>query len=542
MRAREERPPGLLLFVPLVIERATVLGVTGDAVVRRTGMGPRQARAAAHEARDLAAGAVAVIGFCGALTDDLRPGDVVVADSVAAADGDGRRRPTAAGGPLVAALRACGIERVHTGHVVSSAHLARGGARARLAARGAVAVDMESAWLEETSNGRPFAVLRVVVDTPSTRLSRPGEALRGLVEAKRALRRAAPALSSWAAAAGERRVLLASPRSFCAGAQRAITTVERALERFGEPLYVRRQIVHNVHVVRDLERRGARFVASLDEVPHGSRCIFAAHGVAPSVRDEAARRGLRVIDATCPLVAKVHREARTLAAAGHRIVLIGHPGHDEVEGTLGEAPEATVVVRDCAGVDALQLPEDEPAAYLTQTTLAVDEIEGVVARLRDRYPRLMGPRSADICYATSNRQDAVRQIAREADLVLVIGSANSSNSRRLAEIAAREGCAARLIDDDTWLDPAWLVGRRTVGVTAGASAPEALVDRVVGALSGFGRITVEERCAGSEDMQFTLPRELTCDLAGEERREGQPEAPPETGSDAARARAASEVV
>jgi 4-hydroxy-3-methylbut-2-enyl diphosphate reductase len=499
--------PDLLLLVPLVVERAALLGVTGGAVVRQVGMGPRRALAAARRTRGIAASAVAVMGFCGALTDDLRPGDLVVARSVEAVSGDARRT-TAAAGPLVAALRACGLTRVHVGQVISSPRIAHGHARERLAARGAIAVDMESAWLASGSDSRPFAVLRVVVDTPSTRLSDPRAALRGFIEAERVLRRAAPAVTRWAGAAGERRVLLASPRSFCAGAQRAIAIVERALERYGTPLYVRNQIVHNAHVVHDLERRGVRFVVSLDEVPAGARCIFSAHGVAPVVRDEAARRGLKVIDATCPLVAKIHREARRFAASGHRIVLVGHAGHDEVVGTLGEAPDATVVVSDREGVDALRLPDGAPVAYLTQTTLAVDEVDEVVARLRERFPQLAGPRSADVCYATSNRQEAVRRIAREADLVLVIGSANSSNSRRLAEIAEREGCAARLVDDDTDLDPAWLAGRRTIGVTAGASAPEELVDRVLAALSGFGRITVEERCAGTEDVEFTLPLEL----------------------------------
>ena len=227
---------------------------------------------------------------------------------------------------------------MHTGHIVSSSRLVHGAERARLAARGAIAVDMESAWLRGAGGGRPFAVLRVVVDTPATRLSHPVEALRGYLRAQRALRRAVPALLDWARAAGDRRVTLASPRSFCAGAQRAIETVERALELFGPPVYVRKQIVHNIHVVEDLQRRGARFVDSLDQIPPGSLCVFSAHGVSPVVRRKAAALGLRVIDATCPLVAKVHREAQQFAASGHRIVLIGHPGHEEVEGTIGEAP------------------------------------------------------------------------------------------------------------------------------------------------------------------------------------------------------------
>jgi 4-hydroxy-3-methylbut-2-enyl diphosphate reductase len=375
---------------------------------------------------------------------------------------------------------------------------------------------MESAWLAEAARGRPFAVLRVIVDTPGRGLRRPVATVAGGVRALRALRRAAPALRSWAGAAGPRTVLLAGPRSFCAGVERAIEIVERALERYGPPVYVRKQIVHNVHVVRDLERRGALFVDNVDEVPPGARLVFSAHGVSPQVRAEAAERGLRVIDATCPLVTKVHAEARRFAASGHTIVLVGHEGHEEVEGTTGEAPDAIRLIGSADGAASLKLDPDRPVAYLTQTTLAVDEVDDVVRALRDRYPDLVGPGSDDICYATTNRQDAVRALAAECDLLLVIGSANSSNSQRLVEVSERLGCPARLLDDETELDPAWLAEARTVGVTAGASAPESLVHRVIEALAGLGPVEVRERTVVDESLQFTLPMELRSGTKEEE--------------------------
>jgi 4-hydroxy-3-methylbut-2-enyl diphosphate reductase len=303
-------------------------------------------------------------------------------------------------------------------------------------------------------------------------------------------------------------VLLAGPRSFCAGVERAIEIVERALHRYGPPVYVRKQIVHNVHVVRDLERRGAVFVDQLGEVPSSSRVVFSAHGVSPQVRREAAERNLKVIDATCPLVTKVHTEARRFAKAGYRIVLVGHEGHEEVEGTTGEAPEAITLIEGADQVEGLEVRNGERVAYLTQTTLAVDEVEDVVTALRDRFPDLAGPGSEDICYATSNRQDSVKALARESDLLLVIGSQNSSNSKRLVEVSEREGCRAKLLDDETEIDPEWLAGTSTIGVTAGASAPEILVHRVVDALAGLGPVDVQERRVVEESMQFTLPIEL----------------------------------
>jgi 4-hydroxy-3-methylbut-2-enyl diphosphate reductase len=462
-----------------------------------------------HRAAELlrGAGAVAVAGFCGALDPSLRPGDVVVATEIRRPDGVVIACPSA--GIVVAALAAMGIP-ARLGPVESTDHVVTGSERERLRARtDAIAVDMESAWLAVAARDRPFAVLRVVVDTPRRELrGNPMATARGGVRAYRALAKAAPALASWAEAAGRRTVLLAGPRSFCAGVDRAIEIVERALDRYGPPVFVRKQIVHNVHVVRDLERRGAVFVESAGEVPEGATVVFSAHGVSPEVRSQARARHLHVIDATCPLVTKVHTEARRFAGADFTIFLIGHDGHEEVEGTTGEAPGSIRLIEKVEDVDGLEAPDPDRVAYLSQTTLAVDEVDEVVGALRDRFPGLTGPGSADICYATQNRQDAVKVLARECQLLLVIGSENSSNSKRLVEVAEREGCRAALIDDETGIDPAWLVGAETVGVTAGASAPEILVDRVLDALGGLGSVAVEERQVTSESMRFTLPVEL----------------------------------
>jgi len=312
-------------------------------------------------------------------------------------------------------------------------------------------------------------------------------------------------VTAWLAVAGPRTVVLASPRSFCAGVERAIEIVIRALERRDNPVYVRKQIVHNTHVVKDLERRGAVFVDELDQVPDGATVVFSAHGVSPAVRAEAGRRGLDVIDGTCPLVTKVHAEARRYAARGDTVVLIGHAGHEEVEGTMGEAPEATVLVEDVADVLALDIEDVTGVSYLTQTTLAVDETAEVVEALRTKFPALREPASEDICYATTNRQNAMRQVAAEADLILVVGSENSSNSVRLVELARRNGTPAHLIDDTSHIRPEWLVGVSTVGLTAGASAPPALVHDVIGALGGLGEVTVQERETVHETIHFGLP-------------------------------------
>ncbi|SDP92740.1 4-hydroxy-3-methylbut-2-enyl diphosphate reductase [Lentzea jiangxiensis] len=300
-----------------------------------------------------------------------------------------------------------------------------------------------------------------------------------------------------------RSVLLASPRSFCAGVERAIEIVERLLDQRGGPVYVRKQIVHNIHVVRSLEARGAVFVEELSEVPFGATVVFSAHGVAPAVRAEAQSRDLEVLDATCPLVAKVHSEARRFAERGDTIVLIGHAGHEEVEGTLGEAPDRMVLVETVADVEALEITG--PVSYLTQTTLAVDETAEVVEALRRKFPRLRGPGSDDICYATTNRQIAIREVAARSDLILVVGSKNSSNSVRMVELAARGGTPAYLVDDASEIDPAWLTGVTSVGLSAGASAPPELVDEVVRALEALGTVTVSTHTTATETIAFTLP-------------------------------------
>ena len=314
------------------------------------------------------------------------------------------------------------------------------------------------------------------------------------------------AVDAWLAVSGRpRAVLLAAPRSFCAGVERAVEIVERVLDQRGAPIHVRKQIVHNQHVVADLEQRGAVFVDELDAVPDGATVVFSAHGVSPAVHAEAERRGLDVIDATCPLVTKVHNEARRFAARGDTVVLVGHAGHEEVEGTLGEAPDHTVLVETPEDVARLRVDDPERVSYLTQTTLAVDETTEVVEALRTRFPALRGPGSDDICYASTNRQDAVREIARVADLLLVVGSTNSSNSLRLVELAERCGTPAHLVDDAYGIRPEWLDGIDTVGLTAGASAPHHLVEEIVDALAGLGPVTVSEHEITRETVHFTLP-------------------------------------
>jgi 4-hydroxy-3-methylbut-2-en-1-yl diphosphate reductase len=305
-----------------------------------------------------------------------------------------------------------------------------------------------------------------------------------------------------------RRVLLPSPRSFCAGVERAIDIVERLLDRHGPPVYVRNQIVHNSHVVGELAARGAVFVSELAEVPSGARVVFSAHGVAPAVEREAERRGLDAIDATCPLVAKVHNEANRAAGSGDTIILIGHEDHEEVIGTMGVAPERTVLVERVEDVETLDLPDTERLTYLSQTTLAVTEVEAIAAALRRRFPRIKGQGSDDVCYATTNRQAAVAAVVDEADLVLVVGSANSSNSNRLVELARASGTEAHLIDSAEEIDPGWLRGKEAVAVTAGASAPPVLVDEVVATIAEQGPIEVVERSVAEEHLQFLLPRLL----------------------------------
>ena len=304
-----------------------------------------------------------------------------------------------------------------------------------------------------------------------------------------------------------KRLLLASPRGYCAGVERAVETVERALALYGSPVYVRKQIVHNSHVVEDLRSRGAIFVDALTDVPEGATVVFSAHGIAPAVRREATEQRLTTIDATCPLVTKVHAQARRYAEAGYALVLSGHAGHEEVEGTLGEAPDAIVLVQSAEDAERVSLPAERPLAYLTQTTLSVDEAGEIVGVLRRRFPRIQGPAREDICYATSNRQWAVKELLRDIDLLLVIGSPNSSNSQRLVDVARAEGTAAHLVDDVTGIDEGWLEGCETVGLTSGASAPERLVADVCAWFADRGAEVCEQQPV-HEDVSFKLPVEL----------------------------------
>jgi 4-hydroxy-3-methylbut-2-enyl diphosphate reductase len=302
------------------------------------------------------------------------------------------------------------------------------------------------------------------------------------------------------------KLLLAAPRGYCAGVDRAVQTVERALELYGAPVYVRKEIVHNKFVVEQLRERGAVFVESEAEVPEGATVVFSAHGVSPSVLANARERRLDTIDATCPLVTKVHVEAKKFAAEGYTIVLIGHAGHEEVEGTMGEAPESIVLVECEEDVDRLEIPDPSRIAYISQTTLSVDETRSIINRLRQRFPAIVGPRTDDICYATTNRQAAVKQLAVQCDLVLVIGSRNSSNSNRLVEVAREHGADSHLIDNETEVSEDWLEGKRVVGITSGASAPESLVQRLVESFRVRGTTDVQELEVVQEDVRFMLPK------------------------------------
>jgi 4-hydroxy-3-methylbut-2-en-1-yl diphosphate reductase len=304
------------------------------------------------------------------------------------------------------------------------------------------------------------------------------------------------------------KILLASPRGYCAGVDRAVQTVERALDLHGAPVYVRKEIVHNKHVVEQLRSRGAIFVDQETEVPEGSTVVFSAHGVAPSVHANAAARRLQTIDATCPLVTKVHVEAKKFAAEGYTIVLIGHAGHEEVEGTMGEAPDHIVLIETEEDVDRLEVEDPGRVAYISQTTLSVDETRAIILKLREKFPAIVGPRTDDICYATTNRQAAVKQLAQACDLVLVIGSRNSSNSQRLVDVTRDLGTDAHLIDHEGQVQEAWLEGRRVVGITSGASAPEELVQRLVSFFRVRGTEQVEELEVIQEDVRFMLPKTI----------------------------------
>ena len=498
---------GLLVLAPLRLEARAVSAGSAGATVVRTGAGMSKAAASAARIRaGLAARAVAVAGVAGGLVPELAPGTLVVADRIIDADGGGLVAELPSAPMIASALRRRGLEAV-VGTIASSQRLVRGSkARASLAALGAVAVDMETAAILREPWDRPFAVVRAVADTPGRELGSPSTFSSGK-RALAALRAAIPVLEQWGSATGERSVVLAGPRSFCAGVERAIETVNRALDRFGAPVYVRRQIVHNRHVVEELQGRGAVFVHELDEVPDGATVVFSAHGVSPAVRSDSVERNLNVVDATCPLVAKVHHEVHRFAGRGYQIVLIGHGGHDETEGTLGEHPGLTLVENE-EDVETLDVRDPDKLAYITQTTLSPRDVSTMVGALSKRFPSIVGPHAADICYATQNRQEAVLAIAGDCDVVIVVGSANSSNTARLVEVVERAGGRAVMVDDETDLRLEWLLGARTVGVTAGASAPPVLVERVLRALSGLGPIEVDERPVRKENVNFPLPLEV----------------------------------
>jgi 4-hydroxy-3-methylbut-2-enyl diphosphate reductase len=304
------------------------------------------------------------------------------------------------------------------------------------------------------------------------------------------------------------RVVLAQPRGFCAGVVRAIDIVERALEKYGEPVYVRHEIVHNKHVVDTLKNKGARFVEELDEVPDHAVTVFSAHGVPQTVVNDAKARGLPVLDATCPLVSKVHNQGKRYVTHGRKLILIGHAGHPEVEGTMGQVGAPVTLVQSDADVEALTIPTGTPVAYITQTTLSIDDTKSIIAALKRKFSDIVGPETTDICYATQNRQTAVRELAKVADVILVVGAKNSSNSNRLVEIGREVGVPSYLIADGSELDPAWLLGKKSVGLTAGASAPESLVEHVIEALNRIAPVEVSTMDGKKEHIEFRLPAEL----------------------------------
>jgi len=442
--------------------------------------------------------AVALVGVAGALAPQLVPGDLIIASELRNTESATTRHIPAAA--LLSAEFKRSRVAAHTGPVVTSATYVRASQRSVLAISGALAVDMESSWVMDYLPNNPLAVVRSISDTTTRGPVRGGLRALGSLSATRG------PLERWARACGEHEIILASPRSFCAGVERAIETVERAIDQFGAPVFVRRQIVHNLHVVRRLQRMGAVFVEEIDDVPDGAVVVLAAHGVSPEVRRQVVERpSLRVIDATCPLVTKVHMEARRYAHQGYNLVLIGHVEHEEVEGTLGEAPDRIRVVPTVEDVALLDFERDQPIAFLTQTTLATDETAEIVDALRDVYPNIAAPSSNDICYATQNRQDAVRSIAHRCDLMIVVGSGNSSNTARLVEVAQREGCRAELIEDVTELELGWLAGARSIGITAGASVPELLVHEVVAAITSLGPVHISEEMVAQETVHFALP-------------------------------------
>jgi 4-hydroxy-3-methylbut-2-enyl diphosphate reductase len=499
-----QRPRVLTVLTPMSIEARAVRRGASQLDVHRTGTGPRRAAEYAATNDHSGAAAVVIAGFAGALDPAIAPGDIVLASEVRGPDG----RTTCADPTILAGVLRRGGLRVHIAPIASERTLVTGPRRRRLAETGAAAVDIESAWLAPVAGDRPLYALRVVLDTPGRELHRPIASATGTAKAYRSLRRAAALLEEWSAMLDDRELVLASPRASCAGVQRAIEIVERAIEHYGAPVYVRRQIVHNAHVVESLRERGAVFVQEIEEVPEGATVVFSAHGVSPEVRRAAEARGLNVIDATCPLVAKVHAEARRFASNGFDIVLVGHEGHEEIEGTVGEAPERTTVIASADDVASLEVSDPDHVAYLTQTTLAVDETASVVSALRERFPSAVGPPSEDICYATQNRQTAVRSLGQRCDVIIVVGSTNSSNSRRLVEVAHRAGCRSVLVEDASQLSSEALQDARRIGITAGASAPETLVTDVIEAIGGLGTAKVSEQSVAEENMHFKLPREV----------------------------------
>jgi len=497
-----ERP---LVLCPMGLEARAVRRFAPWAEVVTVGTGRRTGRHLERVSRTPGGSlrSTAVAGVAGALQRGLPVGHVVVADELRSPAGT-TRLPGAR--LAMAALRRRGIA-ASLGPVWSSDHLVRSSERNRLASEGLLAVDLESSALAGRERTGPLCVLRVVLDRPERDLPHP-LLLADLPRALAQLGRAVSALRPWCEAVGaSRRVLLASPRSFCAGVERAIETVERTIERRGAPVYVRRQIVHNAHVVRRLESLGARFVEELDEVPPGSTVVLAAHGVAPAVRRQAEELELDVVDATCPLVAKVHTEARRYAEQGRQVVLIGHANHEEVVGTLGEVP-GMHLVESTEDVSHLDLPPSASIAFLSQTTLAASDVRAVADALRRRFTDVVGPAERDICYATQNRQDALRRIAAQADLTLVVGSPNSSNTRRLVETALRAGSRAQLVEDATELDPSWLAGASTIALSAGASAPDSLVQELLADLAALGPLEVVQESSKVERVHFPLPEEV----------------------------------
>lgn len=494
----------LLILAPLEIEARALRVSTSDrgdtTQVVKIGMGSKKAAQAAKHLADRAGGAVAIAGLCGGLLPGVDRGDIIVASEVRGPNGAVIVLPSA---PAVAqALRLAGLN-VRVGPILSVKHAVFGSRRGRLGRSGAMGIDMESYWLlqgltdvdqhgkDPVAASASFCVIRAVSDTIGAGLF-GGMVPTGWLKACRSLRRCGAALEVWASAVGSRQVLLARPRSFCGGVKGAIRLTEEALAINGAPVYVLHEIVHNRHVVDHFKERGVVFVPDIAEVPAGELLVFSAHGVGQAERERAARRGLRVVDATCPLVAKVHAKAKSFAERGLHVVLIGKKGHDEVMGVMGEAPDSIQLVENLEDIEQLDLDGGRNIAVLTQTTLIPHQVEDLIAALEQRFPGRIVPPGLDVCYASQERQHAVRRVAPHCDLMLVLGSPNSSNSKRLVEEAAQVGTSARLVDDESEVDLAWLSGVQTLGLTAGASAPESLLERMIDFVGSLGECDVRE--------------------------------------------------